>query len=114
MKHNAQTRDGAMTETSDVLMTARNDGFERDEADTTSHRLNRKPSRIFDALTVSPRLSRAWVVVSCVCLAIAAACFWFERIDAAFVAAVLGVVAWFMNLRGRFYRAANEKEISHR
>lgn len=111
MKNDTKMRDDLTT---DDTLTPRNykfnDEFNDDEIETSSRRAMRKPSRVFDALTASPRLSRAWLAVSFACLAIAAACFWFAKIDAAFVSAALGGVAWFMNLRGRFYRAASEKD----
>jgi hypothetical protein len=42
-----------------------------------------------------------WSIVACVCLFIAAAFLLMSRIDAAFVAATLGSVAWFWNERNR-------------
>ncbi|HEY0081604.1 MAG TPA: hypothetical protein VGB61_02345 [Pyrinomonadaceae bacterium] len=42
-----------------------------------------------------------WSIVAGVCLFIAAAFLLMSRIDAAFVAATLGVVAWFWNERNR-------------
>jgi hypothetical protein len=42
-----------------------------------------------------------WSIVAAVCLLIAAALLIMWRVDAAFVAATLGVVAWFWNERNR-------------
>lgn len=48
------------------------------------------------------RVSAArWSVVAGACLLVAAACLLLGRMDAAFVAATLGVVAWFWNERNR-------------
>lgn len=46
-------------------------------------------------------MERAWVVVSGLCLLVAALFFWRGNLDGAFVAGVLGVVAWFLSLRTR-------------
>ena len=46
-------------------------------------------------------MERAWIIVSGVCLIVAAAFLWRANLDVAFVAATLGVVAWFLNLRDR-------------
>lgn len=52
-------------------------------------------------------MERVWIAVSILCL-IAAASFWFWRgnLDWTFVAATLGVVAWFLSLRNRL-RSSN-------
>lgn len=42
-----------------------------------------------------------WSVVAGICLLVAAALLLFRRMDAAFVVATLGVVAWFWNERNR-------------
>lgn len=43
---------------------------------------------------------RIWTIISVVCLAAAAVFFfWRHSVDAAFVAATLGVVAWFVGYR---------------
>ncbi len=44
---------------------------------------------------------RRWSIVAGVCLLIAGACLFVARMEAAFVAATLGVVAWFWNERNR-------------
>lgn len=41
------------------------------------------------------------MIISGLCLAVAAACVWRDHLDAAFVAGVLGCVAWFLSLRTR-------------
>lgn len=52
-------------------------------------------------------MERAWIVVSILCLS-AATFFWLSRgnLDETFVAAALGVVAWFLSLRKRL-RSSN-------
>ena len=51
---------------------------------------------------MAARLSRQrWIIVSGVCLVIAAVVLLLGRMDAAFVVATLGVVAWFWNERNR-------------
>jgi hypothetical protein len=50
-------------------------------------------------------MERAWIIVASL-LAIAAAIFlWRGSFDGAFVAGVLGVVAWFLSLRSRLHLA---------
>ncbi|MGB7925780.1 MAG: hypothetical protein WCF57_21255 [Pyrinomonadaceae bacterium] len=46
-------------------------------------------------------MERLWVVASGLCLVAAAVFLWRAQMDAAFVAATLGVVAWFLGLRDR-------------
>jgi hypothetical protein len=46
-------------------------------------------------------MERAWVVVSGLCLVVAAVFLWRADLDGAFVAATLGLVAWFLGLRDR-------------
>lgn len=46
-------------------------------------------------------MERAWIIASGLCLIAAALFLWRADLDAAFVAATLGVVAWFLNLRAR-------------
>ena len=46
-------------------------------------------------------MERVWLIVSGVCLVIAATFGWRANFDVAFVAATLGVVAWFFSLRDR-------------
>lgn len=46
-------------------------------------------------------MERAWIIVSGLCLIIAALFLWRANVDAAFVAATLGVVAWFLSIRDR-------------
>ncbi len=52
-------------------------------------------------------MERVWIAVSILCL-IAAAFFWLERgnLDWTFIAATLGLVAWFLSLRNRL-RSSN-------
>ncbi|HEY0077121.1 MAG TPA: hypothetical protein VGB73_00635 [Pyrinomonadaceae bacterium] len=56
-------------------------------------------TRLIDALPVSPLL---WNAIAAVCLLGAIAFMFYEQTDAAFVAAALGVVAWFINVRNGF------------
>lgn len=46
-----------------------------------------------------------WSVVAGLCLIVSAVFLWRSRMDAAFVMATLGVVAWFLNLRNQFQKA---------
>lgn len=46
-------------------------------------------------------MERAWIIVSGLCLIVAAVLLWRANVDWAFVVATLGVVAWFLNLRDR-------------
>ena len=46
-------------------------------------------------------MERGWMMISGLCLAVAAAFVWRDHLDAAFVAGVLGCVAWFLSLRTR-------------
>lgn len=50
-------------------------------------------------------MMRGWSVIAGLCLLAAAVFLWRTHIDAAFVAATLGVLAWFLNLRNQLYRA---------
>jgi len=45
-----------------------------------------------------------WLLGACLCLLAAAACLALGFYDAAFVAAALGAVAWFLNVRSRLPR----------
>lgn len=54
------------------------------------------------AESLTARLSRQrWIIAAVVCLLIAAAVLLLGRMDAAFVVATLGVLAWFWNERNR-------------
>lgn len=44
-------------------------------------------------------MKKLWLIVAVVLAAVAAVCMWRGNFDAAFVAAVLGCVAWFLNFR---------------
>ena len=57
-----------------------------------------------DAADAPPRFPQLWLVAACLCLLAAAALWLLGRADAAFVAAALGVVAWFLNVRVRLRR----------
>lgn len=46
-------------------------------------------------------MERAWIIVSGLCLIVAAAFLWRANFDVAFVAATLGVVAWFLSICDR-------------
>jgi len=54
--------------------------------------------RLFDQLPGSPRL---WMSISVTCLIVAVVAVLRNHVDAAFVAATIGVVAWFVNVRNR-------------
>ena len=47
------------------------------------------------------RMERAWIIISGLCLIAAAVFVWRAHLDAAFVTAALGCVAWFLSLRQR-------------
>jgi uncharacterized protein involved in exopolysaccharide biosynthesis len=54
------------------------------------------------AESLTARLFRQrWIIVACLCLLVAAALLFMLRMDAAFIVATLGVVAWFWNERNR-------------
>lgn len=57
---------------------------------------------------------RVWLFVSIIGLVAATAFLLLGYIDAAFVTATLGVVAWFVNLRARLKKAAAEDEEAQR
>ena len=46
-------------------------------------------------------MERAWGIASGLCLVVAAVFLWRANLDGAFVAATLGLVAWFLGLRDR-------------
>jgi hypothetical protein len=59
--------------------------------------------------------TQGWLVVAGLCLVAAAACWWRGFTDATFVAAALGIAAWFLNVRAQLRRkfpdaAAQEDE----
>ena len=51
-----------------------------------------------------------WSIVAGACLVVAAALLFLARVDAAFVAATLGIVAWFWNERNRLRPAGIESD----
>lgn len=61
---------------------------------------------MFDTLPGSPRV---WSAAALVCLAVSAVCVLLGLVDAAFVVATLGVLAWFVNVRNRM-RGADIEE----
>jgi hypothetical protein len=54
-----------------------------------------------DYVSRSPRLHRVWKLMPAACLIVAALCVISDYVDAAFVIATLGVVAWFVETRNR-------------
>ena len=46
-------------------------------------------------------MKRLWLIVAVLLAVVAAVCMWRGNSDAAFVAAVLGCVAWFLNFRSQ-------------
>lgn len=67
-------------------------------------------SRLFDQFPRSPRL---WMSMSAACLMVAATAALGGHMDVAFVAAAVGVTAWFVNLRHHLratYRETDEAE----
>ena len=68
-------------------------------------------TRLIDLITpTSPRLAHIWLAVAGLCLIAAAAFWWRGQMDAAFVAATLGVVAWFLEERRQVRRAGRAEE----
>ena len=63
-------------------------------------------SQVMDRVSGSPRLNRVWKMAPAACLVVAALCVAAGYVDAAFVVATLGVVAWFVETRNRL-RAAD-------
>ncbi len=55
-------------------------------------------------------MERTWIIASALCLLVATAFYLRGNIDATFVAATLGAVAWFISLRIRL-RAGQPSEI---
>ena len=49
-------------------------------------------------------LRQPWVLVSCVLLAASACLLWLRQMEATFVVATLGVLAWFLNVRANLPR----------
>lgn len=59
-------------------------------------------------------MERAWMIISGLCLIVSALFAWRSNLDAAFVTAALGCVAWIINLRQRLRKtiiAAEEPAI---
>ncbi|MCA1634659.1 MAG: hypothetical protein LC802_13440 [Acidobacteria bacterium] len=56
------------------------------------------------------RIRQGWLAVACLCLVAAAAFWWRGLADASFVAAALGVVAWFLNVRAQLRRNFADEE----
>jgi hypothetical protein len=54
-----------------------------------------------DARAGSGPFAEPWLLAACLCLLAAAVCLWLALFDAAFVAAALGAVAWFLNVRSK-------------
>ncbi len=54
-----------------------------------------------DYVARSPRLHRVWKFMPAACLFVAALCMIGDYVNAAFVIATLGVVAWFVETRNR-------------
>lgn len=65
-----------------------------------------------DAAGVTPRAGalaeQRWSSIAGVCLIVAAALWWFVGVDAAFVVATFGVLAWFWDQRNRIERRSIE------
>ena len=51
-----------------------------------------------------------WLAASCLCVLAGGVCLVLGYFDAAFVAAALGAVAWFLNVRSRLPRPPDEEE----
>jgi hypothetical protein len=61
-------------------------------------------TRLWDLTLRLPHSKQVWMLVACLCLLMASIFWWDGHADAAFVAATLGVVAWFVDLRNRLIR----------
>jgi uncharacterized membrane protein YccC len=55
-------------------------------------------------------MEKVWILVAGVGIAVAVICLFLGYTDAAFVAAVLGCVAWFLNYRSRIKSTASPAE----
>lgn len=55
-------------------------------------------------------MERIWTIVSGACLIVAAFFLFKDNINAAFVVASLGAVAWFLRLRGPLRKALREEQ----
>jgi len=44
-------------------------------------------------------MKRFWMIIAGICLGVAAISLWWQRMDAAFVSATLGAVAWLLDYR---------------
>ena len=58
-----------------------------------------------------------WIIVACACIIVAAVMVFRGRLEAAFVIAAFGVVAWFLNYRAQLTEviaAADLEEANHR
>jgi hypothetical protein len=51
-----------------------------------------------------------WLLAACLCVVAAAVCLVLGFYDAAFVAAAVGAVAWFLNVRSQLPRPPDEEE----
>ncbi len=56
------------------------------------------------------KLKQGWLLMACLLLVAAAFFLWRGLTDATFVAAALGVVAWFLNVRAQLRRNLPEEE----
>ena len=66
-----------------------------------------------DARGATPQpgpFAEPWLAAACLCLLAAAACLVLGFYDAAFVAAALGAVAWFLNVRAKLPRSDKEED----
>lgn len=67
-------------------------------------------SLLLDPMAQSPRLRQLWSWLAGLCLVAAAVLWWTNHADGAFVAATLGVLAWFIDLRNRLHETDTEDE----
>jgi len=80
---------------------------DKDEATPASHSV----AEATRAETLATRIfQQRWSIVAGACLLVAGACLFVSRMDAAFVAGTLGVVAWFWNERNRLRPASIEAD----
>jgi len=57
-----------------------------------------------------PLLRQPWILVACVLLAVSAFLLWRGWMEATFVVATLGVLAWFLNVRANLPRREEDQE----
>ena len=57
------------------------------------------------------KMKHFWMAVAVACLSFAAMALWRQNVDAAFVSATIGALAWFLNYRARMKELIDEKRL---